>query len=108
MNAQAGLALDLEPPWPRLTVAEAVERWAGIRLAGDAARGDAEALAAHDSPLSAAASAGLMAPSPFLSSCLKLAVPARTPTGRLRNTKHSTMISPVPVSSNGGTLKARM
>ena len=36
------------------------------------------------------------------------AVPARTPTGKLRNTKHSTITKPVPVSSTGGTLKARM
>ncbi|OQC08322.1 MAG: hypothetical protein BWX79_01676 [Alphaproteobacteria bacterium ADurb.Bin100] len=43
-----------------------------------------------------------------LSSCRKAAVPARTPTGRLRNMKHSMMIRPVPVSSTGGTLKARM
>ena len=50
----------------------------------------------------------VLASSRLLSSCLKLAVPARTPTGRLRNTKHSTMIRPVPVSSKGGTLKARM
>ena len=34
--------------------------------------------------------------------------PARTPTGRLRNTKHNTITKPVPVSSTGGTLKARM
>ena len=50
----------------------------------------------------------VLASSRLLSICLKLAVPARTPTGRLRNTKHNTMISPVPVSSKGGTLKARM
>jgi hypothetical protein len=50
----------------------------------------------------------VLASSSERSSCLKLAVPARTPTGRLRNTKHSTMMMPVPVSSKGGTLKARM
>jgi hypothetical protein len=33
-------------------------------------------------------------------------MPARTPTGMFRNTKHSTMISAVPVISSGGTLKA--
>jgi hypothetical protein len=35
-------------------------------------------------------------------------MPARTPTGMLRNTKHMTRIEAVPVSSIGGTLKARM
>ena len=43
-----------------------------------------------------------------LSNCLKAAVPARTPTGRLRNMKHKTMMRPVPVNSTGGTLNARM
>lgn len=41
-----GAVVDLTPPWPRMTVAEALERWAGLRLTGDAALGDAEALAA--------------------------------------------------------------
>jgi lysyl-tRNA synthetase class 2 len=27
--------LDVEPPWPRLTVGEACERWAGVRIYGD-------------------------------------------------------------------------
>ncbi len=36
------------------------------------------------------------------------AMPARTPTGMLRKTKQTTRISPVPVSSIGGTLKARI
>lgn len=30
-----GEPLDLTPPWPRLTVGEAMARWAGIRLEGD-------------------------------------------------------------------------
>ncbi len=43
-----------------------------------------------------------------LSIWLRVAMPARTPTGMLRNTKQITRIRPVPVSSNGGTLNARM
>ena len=39
---------------------------------------------------------------------LRLARPARMPTGMLRNTKAITMIVPVPVSETGGMLKARM
>ena len=35
------------------------------------------------------------------------AMPARTPTGMLRNTKQITMIIAVPVISIGGTLKAK-
>lgn len=30
-----GEALDLTPPWPMMTVSEAMEKWAGVRLAGD-------------------------------------------------------------------------
>ena len=48
------------------------------------------------------------ASSRLLSNWLMAAMPARTPTGMLRNMKHSTRITPVPVSSIGGTLKARM
>ena len=36
------------------------------------------------------------------------AMPARTPTGMLRKMKQITRITPVPVSSSGGTLNARM
>ena len=43
-----------------------------------------------------------------LSICESVATPARTPTGMLRNTKQMTRIAAVPVSSIGGTLKARM
>ena len=35
-------------------------------------------------------------------------MPERTPTGMLRNTKQMTRISPVPVSSMGGTLNAKI
>ena len=38
--------------------------------------------------------------------CSRVASPPRTPTGMFRKTRHSTMMSPVPVSSSGGTLKA--
>jgi lysyl-tRNA synthetase class 2 len=31
----AGRAIDVTPPWPRLTVREAVRRWAGVEVAGD-------------------------------------------------------------------------
>ncbi len=37
-----------------------------------------------------------------------LAIPARTPTGMFRKTKATTRMMPVPVSSIGGTLNARM
>ena len=43
-----------------------------------------------------------------LSIWLNVAIPARTPTGMLRKTKQMTRITPVPVSSIGGTLNARM
>ena len=43
-----------------------------------------------------------------LSSCDIEAMPARTPTGMLRKMKLTTRMMPVPVSSIGGTLKARM
>jgi hypothetical protein len=48
------------------------------------------------------------ASSRLLSIWLKVAMPERTPTGMLRNTKHITRMKPVPVISMGGTLKARM
>ena len=48
------------------------------------------------------------ASSSVLSICASAATPARTPTGMLRNTKHSTRISIPPVSSSGGTLNATM
>ena len=48
------------------------------------------------------------ASSRLLSIWLRAAMPARTPTGMLRNTKHMTRTKPVPVISIGGTLKARM
>ena len=48
------------------------------------------------------------ASSRLLSIWLKVAMPARTPTGMLRNTKHITSTKAVPVISIGGTLKARM
>ena len=31
----AGRAIDVSPPWPRLTVREAMRRWAGVEVAGD-------------------------------------------------------------------------
>lgn len=31
----AGRAIDVAPPWPRLTVREAMRRWAGVEVAGD-------------------------------------------------------------------------
>jgi lysyl-tRNA synthetase class 2 len=31
----AGRAIDVAPPWPRLTVRDAMRRWAGIEVAGD-------------------------------------------------------------------------
>lgn len=31
----AGRSIDVSPPWPRLTVREAMRRWAGIEVAGD-------------------------------------------------------------------------
>ena len=31
----AGRAIDVVPPWPRLTVREAMRRWAGVEVAGD-------------------------------------------------------------------------
>jgi len=31
----AGRAIDVEPPWPRLTVREAMRRWAGVEVDGD-------------------------------------------------------------------------
>ena len=40
--------------------------------------------------------------------CASAATPARTPTGMLRNTKHSTRIAMPPVSSSGATLNATM
>ena len=46
------------------------------------------------------------ASSSVLSIWARAATPARTPTGMLRNTKHSTRIAMPPVSSSGGTLKA--
>ena len=39
---------------------------------------------------------------------LMAATPARTPTGMFRKMKQTTRMMPVPVSSTGGTLKARM
>ena len=39
---------------------------------------------------------------------LRLARPARMPTGMLRKAKAIAMIVPVPVSDTGGTLNARM
>ena len=41
-----------------------------------------------------------------LSNCSKVALPARTPTGKLRKTKHNTINVPVPVNSIGATLNA--
>ena len=46
------------------------------------------------------------ASSSVLSIWASAATPARTPTGMLRNTKHSTRIAMPPVSSSGGTLNA--
>ena len=48
------------------------------------------------------------ASSRLLSICAIDAMPARTPTGMLRNTLQTTRISAVPVISIGGTLNARM
>src|SRR5450755_3569989 len=48
------------------------------------------------------------ASSRLLSICDMAAMPARTPTGMLRNTLHRMSTSAVPVISIGGTLKARM
>ena len=48
------------------------------------------------------------ASSRLLSSWLIDAMPARTPTGMLRKMKQITRMMPVPVSSIGGTLNARM
>ncbi len=48
------------------------------------------------------------ASSRLLSSWLIEAMPARTPTGMLRKTKLMMRMMPVPVSSIGGMLKARM
>jgi lysyl-tRNA synthetase class 2 len=31
----AGRAIDVAPPWPRITVGEAMRRWAGVEVAGD-------------------------------------------------------------------------
>ena len=44
----------------------------------------------------------------LLSIWLMVARPARIDTGMLRKTKQMTRMRPVPVSSIGGTLKARM
>ncbi|HYU14789.1 MAG TPA: amino acid--tRNA ligase-related protein, partial [Candidatus Acidoferrum sp.] len=38
--AYAGRPLDLEPPWPRRTVAEVMEEWAGIAVRGDEEAGE--------------------------------------------------------------------
>src|SRR6185437_6990409 len=48
------------------------------------------------------------ASSSVLSTCASAATPERTPTGMLRNTKHSTRIAMPPVNSSGATLKATM
>jgi hypothetical protein len=48
------------------------------------------------------------ASSRLLSICDSDAMPERTPTGMLRNTKQITRMAAVPVSSIGGTLKAMM
>ena len=48
------------------------------------------------------------ASSRLLSIWLIAAIPARTPTGMLRNTLQTMRISAVPVISIGGTLNARM
>src|SRR5689334_21172234 len=40
--------------------------------------------------------------------CASAATPERTPTGMLRNTKHSTRIAMPPVNSSGATLNATM
>ena len=48
------------------------------------------------------------ASSRLLSIWLIDAMPARTPTGMLRKTKHTMRTIPVPVISIGGTLNARM
>ena len=48
------------------------------------------------------------ASSSVLSICASAATPARTPTGMLRNTKHSTRIAMPPVNSSGATLNATM
>ena len=83
-------------PWRTLV-------WAGVALTAFAVIA-APLLRGIVMPVPARSSAE--ASSSEASICRNEAVPARTPTGRLRNTKHSTMMSPVPVSSNGGTLKA--
>ena len=49
-----------------------------------------------------------LASSSVRSICASAATPARTPTGMLRNTKHSTRIAMPPVSSSGATLNATM
>ncbi|MNV95564.1 hypothetical protein D3C71_1904650 [compost metagenome] len=48
------------------------------------------------------------ASSRLLSSWLIAAMPPRTPTGMLRNTKQAIRITAVPVISSGGRLKAMM
>jgi len=37
--AAGGRVIDVTPPWPRMTVADAMERWAGVRVAGDESAG---------------------------------------------------------------------